>query len=72
MQKLVAMILSGAGGFFLLQTGHSEAAIAIFTAIGVYAVGEANGKKLERKNSKGRIHITSEFTKEELIEMGKR
>ena len=71
-QKVIAMLLAAAGGFYLLQNGHSDAAIAIFTGIGVYAFGESNGKRLERKNSKGRIQITSEFTKEELIEMGKR
>lgn len=47
-QKVIAMILAAAGGFYLLQNGHSDAAIAIFTGIGVYAFGEANGKRIER------------------------
>jgi len=53
-QKVIAMILSAAGGFYLLQTGHSEAAIAIFTAIGVYAVGEANGKRIRKEVQDGK------------------
>ena len=71
-QKVLAMAIAGIGAMLLLQSGETGAAIAIFTGIGVYAIGEANGKRLEQKNSKGRIQITSEFTKEELIEFAQK
>ena len=53
-QKVIAMLLAGAGAFYLLQNGHSDAAIAIFSGISVYAIGEANGKRIERKVQDGK------------------
>lgn len=50
-QKVIAMLISGAGAFYLLQHGETGAAIAIFMGIGVYAVGEANGKRIQRKEN---------------------
>jgi len=48
-QKLVAMIIGGIGGIYLIYIGQHTAGTAVISAIAAYAIGETNGIRKVRK-----------------------
>lgn len=48
-QKLIAMIIGGFGGLYLISVGQHTAGTAVIVAIATYAIGETNGVRKAQK-----------------------